>query len=110
MSERSLKAFFVRDKDHDHCEIIFAETPGKAKQLSEAAHWDNFTEIQANRAPQFDPYASLGFVPTKALLQDDWQFECGDCYKELSIEDNPVVADEHVYCREHAPGVEGNAE
>lgn len=106
-----IKCFHVQNYEGDHQEHIFAESRGKAIAQSEAYGWDGeFTKVQAVRKPEYDKYCSQGYVPKEVLLEDGWWFECCGrneqghrCCKQLTIEDNPIVVDDHVYCQNHAP-------
>lgn len=50
-----MKSYYVTiDNEEDTAEIVFAETPGKAKQKTEAYHDVDFTSLRARRLPGLD--------------------------------------------------------
>lgn len=84
MGGKNLKAYHVHDKENRgeeaHHEIVFAESASKAKYASEAYSYGTpWTDISANRKPQFDQYAETGIVPKSAYVADGWIFECDKC-------------------------------
>ncbi len=101
-----MKAYWTQDSQGENQEIIFAETRSKAIMQSQAYEWGgDYTGVAARRKSIFDQYAKQGFVPKEALLKDGWWFECHGynkngirCCKHLTVEDKPLVVDEHVYC------------
>jgi hypothetical protein len=107
MSEPVLKCYFVHDTDNENQELIFASKRSEAILNSEAYQYEgDYIKVRATRKKEFDKYAQQGFVPKQALLNDGWWFECYGynndrrCCKQLTIDDNPLIVDEHVYCRE----------
>lgn len=103
-----MKAFYVCDPDNECAEIIFSDKRSQAIQVSEARQWHDYIDVRASRKPQYDKFAEQGFVPKQTLLEDGWWFECCGykenprrrCCQHLTIEDNPVVINEEVYCQE----------
>ena len=106
----SLKCYHMSDLEGEHQQLIFAENRSQAIIRSDAYQWDgDYIRVRAIRQPQYDAYAQLGSVPKEILLEDGWWFEChGDdehgrrCCKVLTIEDEPLVVDDLVYCKEHS--------
>lgn len=101
-----MKCYHVQNKDAEHQQLVFAEKRSQAILKSEAYEWEGeYIGVQAIRKPEYDKYADQGYVPKQVLLNDGWWFECyGDkapsvrCCKPLTIEDGPLVVNEHVYC------------
>lgn len=107
-----MKAWYVTDSQYEYGNIVFAEKRSQAILSSEAIEWNEYIDCRASRKPQFDKYAELGYVPKEELLKDGWWFECCG-YKEkgtnhqrrcmtICREDDAIVIDEHVYCKDCA--------
>lgn len=90
-----MKAYQVSNYE-GHSEIVFADTPGKAK--NGVVHlWDDFIELSAIRRPEFDGYADKGTVPVEVLLAHGWWWECHKCGDRV-YEENSQIIDGIVYC------------
>ncbi|NCO46642.1 MAG: hypothetical protein GW890_09755, partial [Vibrio sp.] len=59
-----------------------------------------FEYLECRRAPEFDKFSESGKVPTQALLDAGWWFECNHCGKKVIDEDHDdyVVDGEVVFC------------
>lgn len=100
-----MKCYLTQDINGEHQELVFAQKRPEAVLKSEAYQWEgDYINVRATREPEFDKYADQGYVPKQVLLNNGWWFECygrkaiGRCCKPLTIEDNPLVVNEHVYC------------
>lgn len=99
----ALKAYIVNNGDPNESAIEFAETPGKARAQASREWGCEFTEVMAERAPEFDEYAEAGCVPIQAMLDSDWWFECDTCGRRVYKDDEddlelaPVVIGSFVY-------------
>ena len=99
MSE--LKAYKV--SNDEYAEVVFAETPGKAK--TKAIYLDDdFIELSACRAPEFDQYAGQVITP-EIYLKYGWWWTCLSCGRAV-FEEDALVKDGEVYCRDHFEDVE----
>lgn len=79
MSDKSLKAYMVREDDEGHCVIAFATNSATARREGGSELDLSFEEVDScMRVPQFDQYAP-GPVPIKALVANGWWFECQHC-------------------------------
>jgi hypothetical protein len=57
-------------------------------------------EGEAERTPEFDQYESLGYVPTEALIANDWYLYCDHCGRRSDCEEDDNHDDrkvEHVF-------------
>lgn len=86
-----MKAYGVQaaTRGDEYGEIVFAATPGKAKQAACSeldCEWLDI--ISCRRTPEYD-HLFPGPVPRKTLLEDGWTFECGACYRR--VWDSPEV-------------------
>lgn len=88
-----MKAYHVHDKDGEHHQVIFAPTPGRAKQVSEALDWNDWTYIEARRVPEFDKFADTEIVPDEALIKAGRWLKCPTCYKTVTEENVSYVFD-----------------
>lgn len=78
--------------------IEFTDDPGDGCLESEWDEWE--------RAPQYDRWAWLGYVPKSVLLLDGWSFECWQCNRRTDEEDwedgeypvQPLAVGHRVYC------------
>ena len=80
-----LKAYMCRSDAYEACDIIFAETRGKASWQF-IRHWceGDFVDQTARRAPAYDKYGSMGNIPASVLVWDGWYFECHHCGESIS--------------------------
>jgi len=91
----TLKAYQVSCYCLEENDIVFAETPGKAKAQMMGEFGCDFTEMTAKRIPEFDRYADAGHVPIQAMLDNDWYFycyRCGEIVSKDTGEDDPDLA------------------
>jgi hypothetical protein len=84
------KAYVVSGRNEDDgMEVVFAESPSKAKNgTTNLLGWNEWTDLRAKRAPEFDQYAQQGWVPDKALLEHNWWLEqsCTKCNKYVRLQ------------------------
>jgi hypothetical protein len=104
------RAWYVRniyDDDHEHDEIIYATARNKAIYQSEGlAYCQDWTEMRASRAPEFDKFAPDDAPGPTDLeyLERGWSVYCHKCnggpVNRDSLEDEEGFADEkgRVYC------------
>jgi hypothetical protein len=93
-----MKAYKVSNYE-GYGEIVFAESPGQAKAHVSALDND-FLELSAKRAPEFDSYINQEITP-EILLQHGWWFECNKCGQAV-YQDEAKVIDGKVYCSSHS--------
>lgn len=102
-----MKAYYVDTKDAEHPEIVFAMTRANAIAKSEAyIETGEWTECRARRQPQFDKWATCGYVPKSELIENGWWFECfgiGEdgkrCSKTVHTDTPaPYFEDDHAFC------------
>ena len=92
MKNEKLKAYEIYTNDGDEgVAIVWAKTPGKAKNI--ALYYDSYdmceyTELRAKRFPQFDKYAESKKIPIKELLAVGWWFYCDNCGRPNITEDD----------------------
>jgi len=97
-----LKCYWTYDRSMEHQSFVFAKKRSEAIYNSEAYQWDSdWTDIRAERMPEFDQYVDSD-IPKQALLEKGWWFECYGwrCDRHLTIDDNPLIVDNHVYCNQ----------
>ena len=101
----ALKAYKV--SNDEYAEVVFAETAGKAKTKTTYLE-DDFIELTACRAPEFDQYIGQEITP-EIYLKHGWWWTCGSCGRSV-FEENAVVVDGEVYCCDHFENLEAKAE
>ena len=90
---KPLKAYMCTHDDSDgHATIVFAESPGKAKQEYCSQADAEYTDVRATRKPVFDQH-SPGPVPVLELLEDGWWFECAGCSTRISFDGDQFIED-----------------
>lgn len=81
-----LKCYEVFDKNCDCGQVIvWAENSNKAKiegMKNDIFDWCEYTEMRANRKPQWDKYSETKRIPIQELLNNCWWFGCAICGKE----------------------------
>ncbi|QKS42947.1 hypothetical protein HUB94_19175 [Paenibacillus cellulosilyticus] len=113
-----MKAWYVSDPSNEMAQIVFAAKRSAAIQSSEARSWHDYIDIRATRMPEYDQFATEGTVPKQTLLEDGWWFECCGykaeprrrCCAVQTVEDNPIVIDDEVYCQDCAAHMQLNTE
>lgn len=91
-----LKAYLVEDPGgYRTPEIVFAETPGRAKARTEdLGGWLHFTEMSARRAPEYDQYVGKGGPTRQQLFEHHgWWYECNTCRKQTTSDEGHWVGD-----------------
>lgn len=89
-------AFLCRSDDGTSIE--FTDDPEDSNLIEEWEKW--------KRAPEYDRWAWLGYVPNSVLLVDGWSFECWYCNRRTDEEDweddeypvQPLAVGHRVYC------------
>ncbi len=85
-----------------YSEIVFAETPGKAKSSAPFSREYSFTEISVRRAPLFDGLKHP--IALTDYLERGFWLECEGCYAHVQGDDPdapPVITDdERIFCSE----------
>lgn len=83
----------------DEARIVFAHS---ANQIYKTEEYETVT-----RYPEYDEYASLGYVPTEVLLKAGWIFECEKCRARIDSdywdyeeekEIQPVFSKAQIFC------------
>ncbi|MFM2589428.1 hypothetical protein [Vibrio sp. TBV020] len=67
--------------------VVFHHHGLAARRLGSERLGEDFDYLDCRRSPEFDYFAKEGSVPTKALLEAGWWFECHHCQKKLPDED-----------------------
>jgi len=85
--------------------VVFHHHGLAARRIGASELGEDFEDLECKRSPEFDHFAEAGKVPTKALLDADWWFECHHCGKRIPDEDfrpmeNLVIDGDRVYCNE----------
>ena len=108
MSDKTMKAYMVREDDEGRCVIVFA-TNGAAARRDGGGELDlAFEEVDScTRVPEFDQYAP-GPVPQHALLANGWWFECYHCGVRFD-EDGRSDQDDNERDDEFEPTEDGKA-
>ncbi|MGL4223862.1 MAG: hypothetical protein ACRCSE_01765 [Vibrio sp.] len=96
-------AWTVTDEYADKACVVFHHHGLAARRLGSGELGEDFDWLVCNRSPEFDEYAESGKVPTKALIDAGWWFECGHCGKQIPDEDEAPVEEleidgDWVYC------------
>lgn len=103
-----MKAWICRDAYEEHACVVFHNHGLAARRLGSNEFDGDFNSTKCERAPQYDEYAELGYVPQKVRLADGWWFECFHCSERVSddylydrgltIKDVIEVGRDTVYC------------
>jgi len=85
--------------------VVFAETEVEAAQIGASELWSDPEFVKVKRSPEYDQYTHLGYVPIKALYDDNWWFECWECLQQIPLEDDdegnslePVFEEKKAFC------------
>jgi hypothetical protein len=57
----------------------------------------------ATRAPEFDGFEALGYIPAKAYLDNGWYLECNYCDRRSDDEEEPEEDDDDEYWQDWVP-------
>jgi hypothetical protein len=77
------RAYQVSDLDNEKCEVVFAETPAKAKRRANLT-WDfGWIGVRVKRAPDFDHLVEQGYVSDRDFLTAGWYAQCQMCGRLL---------------------------
>jgi hypothetical protein len=95
---KPLRAYTVHDGD-DGWTTVFASSGIAARRLGAGELNCEFEEVDScRRSPQFDEFAP-GPVPSHALIDGGWRFECSRCRESVcDLTAERTYVDEHVYC------------
>lgn len=99
-------AWTVTDESTPKACVVFHHHGLAARRLGSGVLGEEFEYLECRRSPEFDEFASSGKVPTQALLDAGWWFECHHCGKRIPDEDfrpmeNLVIKGDVVYCDEN---------
>ena len=101
----ALKAYKV--SNDEYAEVVFAETPGKAKTMAIYLD-DDFIELSACRAPEFDQYLGQEITP-EIYLKHGWWWTCRSCGRAV-FEEFALIKYGEVYCHAHFEEEEAKAQ
>lgn len=113
-----MKAWLVCDDIHDSCDIVLAETAGRARMRYGSDYdidrWDLFSKhVRVRRAPKCDGFeGSDDQLHLHALVNGyfGWIFLGCHCTIEAHEAGEVVVSNGHTWCREaHRAGLPGGA-
>jgi hypothetical protein len=105
----SKRAYIIRD-DYDHTAVVvFAESAKRAYEgnSGELLNCSDEEDIEnCERAPDFDKYAELGYVPPHVLIEVGWWLECIECNTKVSDDFEtdegdalePIYKGDNVFC------------
>lgn len=101
--EKKIVAWTVTDESTPKACVVFHHHGLAARRLGAEQLGEDFDYLDCNRSPEFDQFAKDKKVPTKALLEAGWWFECHKCGKKLPDEDfNPIeelaIDGDFVFC------------
>ena len=109
LTTQRLLAYRVTGHDEEYTTIQFAKTNAPARREGAAeidAEWEGVT---CERAPEFDRFAALGYVPALALLEAGWWHECHGCTRRVGVDQMDSSLDDwgntspHAYVPEEPP-------
>lgn len=85
--------------------VVFHHHGLAARRIGAGYLGEDFESLECGRSPEFDEFAEAGKVPTQALLDAGWWFECDHCGERVPDEDyrpmeNLVIDGDRVYCNE----------
>lgn len=100
---KKVVAWTVTDESTPQACVVFHHHGLAARRLGAETLGEDFDYLECSRSPEFDHFAEEGSVPTKALLEAGWWFECHHCHKKLPDEDfrpleNVAIDGDFVYC------------
>ncbi|HEY9597427.1 MAG TPA: hypothetical protein V6D33_07125 [Cyanophyceae cyanobacterium] len=86
--------------DEEGAVIVFAKTEEEAVETGASELNTDAEATTVNRVPDYDQYASQGYVPVKVLYEDYWWFYCWRCGSKVSLlnEDEPVFEEKRIFC------------
>lgn len=98
--EKKQVAWTVTDESTPKACVVFHHHGLAARRLGAGELGEEFEYLECRRSPEFDHFAESGKVPTQALLDASWWFECNHCGKKVIDEehDDYVVDGEVVFC------------
>lgn len=111
MENKKVVAWQVREDSEGRCCIVFHHHGLAARREGAGELGEDFESVECTRASKFDQYADFGKVPTIALLEAGWWFECHHCghrvcdddsrdEDEITPVDQVVVEGDAVYCNQ----------
>jgi hypothetical protein len=89
----TVRAFEVTDARHEVGEVVFAETPAKAKKESAIYGSGEYgwVELRARRMAPLDQYATQGFVTDRQLHEHGYTVYCSRCVEAIWEPDDELV-------------------
>lgn len=98
-------AWTVTDESTPKACVVFHHHGLAARRLGAEELGEEFEYLECRRSPEFDHFTESGKVPTQALLDAGWWFECHHCGKRVPDEDfrpieGLVIKGDAVYCNE----------
>lgn len=102
MSKKKV-AWTVTDESTPKSCVVFHHHGLAARRIGAGELGEDFDCLDCYRSPEFDHFAEAGKVPTKALLDSGWWFECGHCGNKIPDEDDAPIENieidgDWVYC------------
>jgi hypothetical protein len=80
IESKPVKAYQVDDDHSGHSVVVFADRSVVARKRGANELDLEFGEVSScRRKPQYDAFASQGYVPIDVLIDDGWWFECPHC-------------------------------
>ena len=91
---------------NEHCEghscVVFHHHGLAARREGAGELGEDFESVECIRAPHFDKFSELGYVPVIEMLKDGWWFECVHCGRRITDEDDEVPLDSVVTTKNSA--------
>lgn len=76
-----MPAFAIPTDDDGGEEVVFLKL---LKDLDP----ENLDMAEAKPAPEFDQYEPIGYIPTKALIENGWHLYCDECGRRSDDEED----------------------
>jgi hypothetical protein len=93
-----MKAYTITEPYERYSVVIFHEHAVSARRIGAASLDLDFGDVECRRSAAFDQFAP-GPVPSQALWDAGWWFECDGCSSRASDGDGTMIG-ERVYCDE----------
>lgn len=97
-------------EDEESAWIVMAPSAKSAKAKGAYMFLSEAEYVTAERSPEYDEYAELGYVPPKELINRGWYLECQECSSRIDSDNEqedeqgnyyypePVFEGEYAYC------------
>lgn len=99
-NEKKQVAWTVTDESTPKACVVFHHHGLAARRLGAGELGEDFECLECRRSPEFDHFVESGKVPTQALLDAGWWFECHHCGSRVIDEerDDYIVDGDSVFC------------